>query len=170
MSFAPCRDGDTYSAFQSHIAKLTQEIRGLENSRCTDMDITWERPAIGEPANEPTSALSHETSRPIVLAPEIVNETSEMGSNRDNDTSHAVALASHSTADEAVMESPTDALMRMAGVERVIVGSDGRSYALVSVYGKAECRELKIIGERVRAYVEEETRRVARSDRSRKPA
>jgi hypothetical protein len=32
MSFAAFRDGDTYSAFQSHIAKLTQEIRGLENS------------------------------------------------------------------------------------------------------------------------------------------
>ena len=32
MGFAPFRDGDTYSAFQSHIAKLTQEIRGLENS------------------------------------------------------------------------------------------------------------------------------------------
>ena len=40
-------------------------------------------------------------------------------------------------------ESPTDALMRTAGVERVILGSDGRSYALVSVNGKAECRELK---------------------------
>ena len=43
-------------------------------------------------------------------------------------------------------ESPTDALMRMAGVERVILGSDGRSYALVSVNGKAECRELKSKG------------------------
>jgi hypothetical protein len=32
MSFAPFRDGDTYSTFQNHIAKLTQEIRGLENS------------------------------------------------------------------------------------------------------------------------------------------
>jgi hypothetical protein len=32
MGFAPFRDGDTYSAFQSHITKLTQEIRGLENA------------------------------------------------------------------------------------------------------------------------------------------
>ena len=32
MSFAPFRGGDTYSTFQNHIAKLTQEIRGLENS------------------------------------------------------------------------------------------------------------------------------------------
>jgi hypothetical protein len=32
MSFAPFRDGDTSSTFQNHIAKLTQEIRGLENS------------------------------------------------------------------------------------------------------------------------------------------
>jgi len=32
MSFAPFHDGDTYSAFQSRITKLTQEIRGLENS------------------------------------------------------------------------------------------------------------------------------------------
>ena len=62
----------------------------------------------------------------------------------DNETSHAVALASDSkTAVDTVKESPTDALMRMAGVERVIVGSDGRSYAVVSVNGKADCRELK---------------------------
>ena len=58
-------------------------------------------------------------------------------------TSQSIALAVDSTAAETVQESPTDALMRMAGVDRVILGSDGRSYALVSVNGQAECRELK---------------------------
>ena len=43
-------------------------------------------------------------------------------------------------------ESPTDTLMCMAAVDRVIHGSDGRSYALVSVNGRAECRELKSKG------------------------
>ena len=33
--------------------------------------------------------------------------------------------------------------MRMAGVDQVILGSDGRSYAVVSVNGHPECRELK---------------------------
>jgi hypothetical protein len=47
------------------------------------------------------------------------------------------------TAVDTVKESPTEALMRMAGIERVILGSDGRSYALVSAHRKVECRELK---------------------------
>ena len=32
MSFTPFRDGDTFSTFRGHIERLTQEIRGLENS------------------------------------------------------------------------------------------------------------------------------------------
>ena len=44
---------------------------------------------------------------------------------------------------EAVGETPTDAMMRIAGIERVIFGTDGRSYAVVRVNGHAQCRELK---------------------------
>lgn len=32
MSFTPFSDGDTFSTFRGHMEKLTQEIRGLENS------------------------------------------------------------------------------------------------------------------------------------------
>ena len=87
-----------------------------------------------------------ELSRPAPLAPKTTIETSGQGAPGQAEASKAVALASETTAADTVKESPTDALMRMAGVERVIVGSDGRSYALVSVNGKAECRELKSKG------------------------
>ncbi len=40
-------------------------------------------------------------------------------------------------------ESPGDVLMRLAGVERVILGSDGRPYAVVSENGRVECCELR---------------------------
>src|SRR5512135_2697903 len=32
MAFTPFRDGDAFSTFRAHMERLTQEIRGLENS------------------------------------------------------------------------------------------------------------------------------------------
>jgi hypothetical protein len=119
----------------SHAASLSPEA-----------DITWEPAEIASSANEAASPLCHETAHATPLAPEIVAETNGSASPSDNETSHVVAVAAASSAVDTVKESPTDALMRMAGVERVIRGSDGRSYALVSANGKAECRELKSKG------------------------
>jgi hypothetical protein len=77
----------------------------------------------------------------------MIAETNDAASPPDDEMSYAVALASTSTVLDAAKESPTDALMRVACVDRVILGSDGRSYALVSTNGKAECRELRSIEE-----------------------
>ena len=136
----------------SHAAPLASEVQ-----------ITWEHPEIAHDTDEEASFLPHEPSH-APLAPEIIAETN--GATSPSDTSTGAWKSTHvgwappterwptsvggahptvdsKTAVDAVKESPTDALMRMAGVERVIQGSDGRSYALVSVNGKAECRELK---------------------------
>ena len=75
--------------------------------------------------------------------PEVPHDITGAASTAAGATSQSIALTSHTTPVETVEESPTAALMRMAGVDRVILGSDGRSYALVSVNGQAECRELK---------------------------
>jgi hypothetical protein len=112
----------------------------------TAIESAREQPEIISGTNEASSALSHETSYVGPLAPEIIAETNDAAPPPDDETSHAVALASDGTAVDTVKESSTDALMRMAGVERMILGSDGRSYALVSANGKAECRELKSKG------------------------
>jgi hypothetical protein len=87
--------------------------------------------------------LSEERPETTWEHPEIANDANEAAASQDRETSQAVALVSEATAVQTVKESPTDALMRMAGVERVILGSDGRSYASVTVNGQAECRELK---------------------------
>jgi hypothetical protein len=128
---------------------LISELRrvAVEPEERAEMEITWEQPEIVHETSEATSFLRHETPAADALVPEIIAETNGATSPPDNETSHAVALASDSNvAVETVKESPTDALMRMAGIERVILGSDGRSYALVSANGKAECRELKSKG------------------------
>jgi hypothetical protein len=77
--------------------------------------------------------------------PEIASDICEAETSLAGEASQSIALASGCAPTET-MESPTDALMRMAGVDRVILGSDGRSYALVSINGHAECREFKSKG------------------------
>ncbi len=115
----------------------------VEPKERAELEITWEHPEIAGPVSEAPSALGQEASPAALLASEIIAENCGADSPRPDETSHVVALAADSAAVKTVKESPTDALMRMAGVERVIVGFDGRSYAVVSVSGKAECRELK---------------------------
>ncbi len=75
--------------------------------------------------------------------PEIAPDRDGATASPGGQISQSVALSSGNATMDAAQESPTDALMRMAGVDRVVLGSDGRSYALVSVSGKVECRELK---------------------------
>jgi hypothetical protein len=100
-----------------------------------------------QPASEGVSVtavlLSEERPETTWEHPEIANDANEAATSQGHETSQAVALVSEATAVQTVKELPTDALMRMAGVERVILGSDGRSYASVTVNGQAECRELK---------------------------
>ena len=67
----------------------------------------------------------------------------ELATAEEGETSQTPALLPNNTPAEIVEESPNEALMRMAGVERVVRGTDGRSYAVVSVNGHRECRELK---------------------------
>jgi hypothetical protein len=87
--------------------------------------------------------LSEEHTETTWEHPEIAKNANEAAACQGGETSQSVALVSEAAAVEPVKELPTDALMRMAGVQRVILGSDGRSYASVSVNGQAECRELK---------------------------
>jgi hypothetical protein len=75
--------------------------------------------------------------------PEIADDRNGAASCPAGESSQSIALASGDATVETVKESPVEALMRMAGVDRVILGNDGRTYALVSVNGQAECRELK---------------------------
>ncbi len=84
-------------------------------------------------------------SKPTWAHPEIASDICEAEASLASEASQSIALAS-GCAPAETMESPTDALMRMAGVDRVILGSDGRSYALVSINGHAECREVKSKG------------------------
>jgi hypothetical protein len=71
-------------------------------------ELTWQHPCIASTRGGAASFLAGETSQSITLA-------------SDNATV------------ETVKESPTDAPMRVAGVDRVILGSDGRSNAWVSI-------------------------------------
>ena len=124
---------------------LISQLRrtAVEPEKRAEMVVTWEPLEIAHDTDNAASPLSSETSHVGPLAPALIAATNGAARSPDHEPSHAAALASDDTADDTVKESPTDALMRMAGVERVILGSDGRSYALVSVNGKAECRELK---------------------------
>jgi hypothetical protein len=111
-----------------------------------ELEIMCKPPEIVDEANEAAPPLSRESSHAAPPVHEIITEMSGVAPDPNHGASHAVALASDGTAVDTVKESSTNALMRMAGVERMILGSDGRSYALVSVNGKAECRELKSKG------------------------
>jgi hypothetical protein len=64
-------------------------------------------------------------------------------SSPDLETTRALALAEASPVLEGPAESPGEVFRRLAGVERVIAGSDGRSYAVVSVDGRWECCEVR---------------------------
>jgi hypothetical protein len=119
----------------------------VEPEKPAEIAIVREPPEIAREPNESALSLAHESSHGNLPAATVIDEANDTAAPPDNGLSHAVALASTSTADDAApdaaMESPTEALMRLACVDRVILGSDGRSYALVFANGKAECRELR---------------------------
>jgi hypothetical protein len=59
------------------------------------------------------------------------------------ETSRVLVLADAESPVQTAVESPAAIFKRLAGVERVIVGSDGRSYAVVAMNGRPVCCELK---------------------------
>jgi hypothetical protein len=97
----------------------------VEPENRAEIEITWEHPEIASETNETALSLAHESSHVGPPAPAMIAETNDAGSLPVNEMSHDVALASTSTPLEAAKESPTDALMRMACVDRVILGSMG---------------------------------------------
>ena len=123
-------------------AEVSLPFEEKPNSPAIDWCATGPQPA-SEGVSVTAVVLSEEHPETTWEHPEIANDANETAASQGGGTSQAVALVSEAAAVEPVKELPTDALMRMAGVERVILGSDGRSYASVTVNGQAECRELK---------------------------
>ena len=137
-------------------AEAPPPLEGNSNAEATDKcarDSPSATPQEGGVPGDiaPTSACNpvaallspKEGAEPVLDQPEIARDMDGATSLREGETSQALALGSADTPVEIVEESPGDASMRMAGIDQVILGSDGRSYAVVSVNGHHECHELK---------------------------
>jgi hypothetical protein len=98
----------------------------VEPEERAEIENIWEHPEIARETDETAWSQAHEPSHVGPPAPAIIAEANVAVSPADNEVSHAVALTLTSAALDGAKESPTDALMRMACVDRVILGSDRR--------------------------------------------